>query len=107
MKQKTVLGDCIVLYEKMNCGDYIKVVLHQHPPVNDVDDIEIDIKGQYGRNRLLVQDWEAIVLVKGLLEAILQKHQSYEAFFKKMAKENKLVVKWEDMTICKGKKKKT
>jgi hypothetical protein len=81
-----------ILYEKMRCGDYLKIILHDKPPINDCDDIEIDIKSQYGRNKLFIQDWEAMLFVKGLLDVVRVKHNGMKNFLQQMLKEKKFTL---------------
>ena len=76
----------------MDSGDFLKIYLVD-PPINDVDDVLIEIKGEHLLDTycLAVQDWEAILLCKGLTKALVSKYGSIEACIKKLKKKGKLI----------------
>ena len=81
----------LVFNHTMGSGDFLKIYLVD-PPVNDVDDFLIEIKGKHLPDvyRLAIQDWEAILLCKGLTKALVNKYGTIEACIKKLRKKGKL-----------------
>lgn len=76
----------------MESGDFLKIYL-VNPPINDVDDFLIEIRGKHlpDVHCLAIQDWEAILLCKGLTKALVSKYGTIEACIKKLKKKGKLI----------------